>query len=72
MNRKTAYLLGPFLGLVLLIAALWYLHCALSEYHYKDLAADARAIPSLRLIVSMILTALNYFVLTGYDALAFR
>ncbi len=72
MNRKITDLIESLLGLVFFLAALWVLHRALSEYHYGDITAAARAVPALRLIASMLLTALNYFVLTGYDALAFR
>ena len=72
MNRKTVNLLGSLLGLVLFFVALWVLHRALSEYRYTDIAQEVRAVPALRLIVSLLLTALNYLVLTGYDALAFR
>ena len=72
MNRKTADLLGSLLGLVLFLAALWFLHRALSEYHYRDIAAEAHRVPAPRLIASLLLMALNYLVLTGYDVLAFR
>jgi phosphatidylglycerol lysyltransferase len=72
MNRKTINLLGSLLGLALFLAALWFLHRALSEYHYRDIAREARAVPALSLIAALLLTALNYLVLTGYDALAFR
>jgi phosphatidylglycerol lysyltransferase len=72
MNRKITHLLGALLGLVLFLAALWFLHRALSQYHYKDIAGEARSVPPLRVILSLLLTVLNYIVLTGYDALAFR
>ncbi len=72
MNRKIANLLWALLGLVLFLVALWFLHRALSEYHYRDIALEARAVPALGLIASVLLTTLNYLVLTGYDALAFR
>ncbi len=59
-------------GLALFLVALWTLHHALSGYRYHDLAAGTRAIPWPRLLYALLLTILNYFVMTGYDALAFR
>jgi phosphatidylglycerol lysyltransferase len=72
MNRKIINTLGSFAGLLLFLVALWVLHHVLSGYHYRDLAAGARAVPARRLLSALLLTALNYFVLTGYDSLAFR
>ncbi len=72
MNRKVVNTLGSFAGLLLFLIALWVLHHVLSGYHYRDLAAGARAVPARRLFFALLLTALNYFVLTGYDSLAFR
>src|SRR5512144_2175427 len=63
---------GPVLGLALFLTALWVLHHTLSGYHYRDLAAGARTVPAARLLSALLLTVLNYLVLTGYDALAFR
>lgn len=72
MNRQLVKIAGPLIGLILFLAALWVLRHALSGYHYRDLAAGARAVPAPRLLSALLLTALNYLVLTGYDALAFR
>ncbi len=72
MNRKLKNLLGSLLGLALFLVALWVLHRTISEYHYRDIAAEARAVTPWRFFVALLLTLLNYFILTGYDALAFR
>lgn len=72
MNRKIITVLGSLAGLLLFLTALWVLHRALAGYHYRELAAEARAIRGPRLLYALLLTALNYFVLTGYDYLAFR
>ena len=72
MNRKITNLFASLLGLLLFLVALWFLHHALSEYHYSDIAEEARSLPALRLIAALLLTTLNYLVLTGYDVLAFR
>jgi phosphatidylglycerol lysyltransferase len=72
MNRKTKNLLGSLLGLALFLAALLLMHRSLSEYHYRDITAEARAVPAFRVVAALFFTALNYLVLTGYDVLAFR
>ncbi|HSB34390.1 MAG TPA: bifunctional lysylphosphatidylglycerol flippase/synthetase MprF [Nitrospirota bacterium] len=72
MNRQLIKMAGPVLGLALFLTALWVLHHTLSGYHYRDLAAGARTVPAARLLSALLLTVLNYLVLTGYDALAFR
>jgi phosphatidylglycerol lysyltransferase len=70
VNRKLVKIVGPLLGLFLFLAALWTLHHALSGYHYRTLAAGVRAVPLHRLLLALLLTALNYLALTGYDMLA--
>jgi phosphatidylglycerol lysyltransferase len=72
MNRRLVGIAGPVLGLILFLSALWVLHGAITGYHYRDLAAGAHAVTGPRLLSALLLTVLNYFVLTGYDALAFR
>ncbi len=72
MNRKLANAAGALIGLTLFLAALWVLHRALATYHYRDLILAARSVPASRLTAALLLTALNYLVLTGYDVLAFR
>jgi phosphatidylglycerol lysyltransferase len=72
VNRKIIKIAGPLLGLVLFLAALSVLHHALAGYRYRDLAAEARSVPAARLLGALLLTVLNYVVLTGYDALAIR
>jgi phosphatidylglycerol lysyltransferase len=72
VNRQLVKIAAPLLGLLLFLAALWVLHHALSGYHYRDLAAGARAVPATHLLFALLLTCMNYLVLTGYDALAFR
>ncbi len=72
VNRKIVNIAGPLLGLVLFLAALWVLHHALAGYRYRDLAAEARSVTAARLMGAVLLTVLNYLVLTGYDALAIR
>ena len=66
------YRLGALLGLILLSVVLWVLHHELQQYHYHDIIRHMRNIPPRQVVFALLLTALNYFVLTGHDALAFR
>jgi phosphatidylglycerol lysyltransferase len=64
--------LGPLFGLFLFLAALVVLHRVTAAYHYRDIADAVRSVPAGRLAAAILLTVLNYLVLSGYDALAFR
>jgi phosphatidylglycerol lysyltransferase len=63
---------GAILGLVLFSVVLWVLHHELQKYHYHEIVRHVREIPDQRLALALLLTVLNYLVLTGHDALAFR
>lgn len=63
---------GALLGLVLFSAVLWVLHHELQAYHYHDIVHHVREIPGWHLVLALLLTILNYLVLTGHDMLAFR
>lgn len=64
--------IGPYVGLVIFLIAIGVLHRSLASYRYHDLLAALRALPAGSIIAAFGLTLLNYAVLTGYDALAFR
>ena len=72
MKQRLLAALGPILGLGLFALAIGILHRELAEVHYRDVVAHLRAIPGVRLALALGLTALGYFCLTGYDALAMR
>jgi uncharacterized membrane protein YbhN (UPF0104 family) len=72
MKQRLLAALGPILGLGLFALAIGILHHELAEYHYRDVLEHLRAIPGTRLALALALTALGYFSLTGYDALAMR
>jgi len=72
MRNRLINAFGSLLGLALFLAALWVLRRATAAYHYQDLVDAARSMPAARLTAALLLTLLNYAVLTGYDALAFR
>lgn len=64
--------LRPAITLLLFSGALFALHYALRGYQPRELARSLAMVPRRSLAVAQLLTALNYFVLTGYDVLAFR
>jgi len=72
MKQKFIHSLSPLFGLFLFLIALWILHHELQEYHYHDIIRQVEEIPTWRLSLALLLTVLNYLVLTGHDALAFR
>jgi phosphatidylglycerol lysyltransferase len=72
MPRKWTDVLPPAIGLVLFCAALWAMHHALAGFHYRDLQNAVHAITSDRILGAVLLTIIGYFILTGYDVLAFR
>ena len=66
------HLLTPVLGVLLGGGALWLLAHELRDYKLDDVLASLRALPPWRIAAAVGLTALNYTVLTAYDALALR
>ena len=64
--------LVPLTGVILLSIALLVLHHQLKQYHYADIIDRLKQLPSGQLLLAMFLTALNYLVLPGYDALALK
>ncbi len=52
------------------MVALWIVHHELRQFHYRDVMSHIREIPTLHLILALVLTLINYGVMTGYDQLA--
>ena len=67
LRRAAPVLIGLFLFLI----ALDVLRLELRAVSWPDLVADVLAVPPSRLGIAILLTALNYTALTGYDLLAF-
>ena len=63
--------LAPIVGVILLIVALGVLWHEVRTVSVADLAAALRSIPHPAIALAILLTAVNYAVLTGYDQLAF-
>ncbi|MCH3918546.1 MAG: bifunctional lysylphosphatidylglycerol flippase/synthetase MprF [Spirochaetia bacterium] len=58
--------------LAVLAVALYLLFATLRNYHYHDLVRYLKNYPRRTIAIAIVLTACNYFVLTGYDVLALR
>jgi len=70
MKKKVIHSIGPLLGLLLFLAALWILRNELKEYHYQEVVRDLKSLPISHLLLGFGLTMLSYLIMTGYDALA--
>jgi phosphatidylglycerol lysyltransferase len=64
--------LSPILGAVLLAGAVWVLHHELRHVRYAEVKATLAALPRAAFGLALLLCAINYAVLTGFDQLAFR
>ena len=71
MNRLRLW--GPaVLGLVLVVAAGWVLHRELRGVSYHDVRATLATLPRSALLASVLICAVNYLLLTGFDLLGFH
>lgn len=71
MPERLRRALPALIGLILFFAALVVLRTELRAVSWHALNADVWSTPPRRLGVALLLTALNYLVLTAYDFLAF-
>ncbi len=61
-----------FIGSVLFLAAFWIIHRELKIHSYREILRHLSEYSLITLLSSLLLTGLNYAVLTGYDGLAIR
>ncbi|HKG95807.1 MAG TPA: bifunctional lysylphosphatidylglycerol flippase/synthetase MprF [Gemmatimonadaceae bacterium] len=71
-RRAAARALPVLLAVCLPLLALAVLHHELSAYRYRDIAHRVMALPRWSLALALALTAVDYALLVGYDALALR
>lgn len=72
MKHGVVQHLGPLMGVLLFVVALSALHHELRMYHYHEVVSHVGEIPFAHVVLAVLLTALNYLALTGYDALALQ
>ena len=63
-------LLLPLVSLSFFAAAMWVLHDALRQYHYRHILIQLQNIPVVHVLAALGLTLLSYLIMTGYDQLA--
>lgn len=71
MRGRLRRALPALVGLTIFLAALEVLRRELAPAAWPSVAADVIAMPRGRLAAAVLLTALNYAALTGYDFIAF-
>ena len=71
MLKRLRAALPALIALVLFVAALEVLRTELRAVTWHGLMVDVSKISAWRLALAVLLTAVNYGVLTGYDFLAF-
>jgi phosphatidylglycerol lysyltransferase len=67
---RVGHRLAPLIGLVLFAIALFVLRKELADIGYRDLSVALAALPAMSIVLAIVLTAVNYLILTGYDHLA--
>ena len=72
MGDRLRRTLPALVGLAVFVAALEVLRAELRAVTWHTLVADILATPPRQLALALLLTAINYAVLTGYDFLAFE
>ncbi len=78
LTRLRAYLarrratLTPILNLLLFALAIWVVNRVLAEYRYDEIATALAAVPVGIMALALVVSAVAYLALVGYDYLAFR
>ncbi len=72
MNERFRQALPALISLILFLVALAVLRVELRAVSWHEITRDILATPPPRLTLAILLTALNYLVLTGYDLIAFQ
>jgi uncharacterized membrane protein YbhN (UPF0104 family) len=70
LRERLAAWIGPAFAVIAFLAAAWLLHRELRHHSWSEIFAKVSAIPPRRVVLALILTALNYSILSGYDGLA--
>jgi phosphatidylglycerol lysyltransferase len=69
---RLVHRLAPAFAATLFLVALWILHRELAAYKWVEIRHSFLAVPSGRVLLAVLLTAVSYGVLTGHDFLAVR
>ncbi len=72
MKKQILHSVGLVFSVFLFATALLIINSELKEYHLQDILYNLKEIPAYSFSLAILLTILNYIVLTGYDTIAFR
>ena len=72
MIKNVSRFFGPLLGITLLLIAFFMLYHKLSMFSIARLKQGLLSVPRERIAETALLTACYYWLVTGYDTLAFR
>ncbi len=72
MNKNITRYSGVVFSSLFFILALAVLYHELRDHHLHDIIGQLKNLSSLRVFIAVLLTILNYLVMTGYDFLAFH
>jgi hypothetical protein len=64
-ERRLLHRATPLLVVALLGAAVWLLHRELRVFHYSDIRRSLAAISTAKLGLTILLTAISFWILTG-------
>ena len=70
MNRRLLQTIGPVISVCLFVLAILLIHHELRGYRYRDIVYQMQQIGYRDIATAVVLTILNYLVLTANDALA--
>ncbi len=70
--RRLFRALGPLLVICIFLGAVWLLYRQISKFSLSDIQASLDQIPTSGVLLSLVLMAINYTILIGYDWLALK
>ena len=71
-RRELLRWIGPLAALLVFGAVAYVLHGEIARLHFDRVFAHLQAIPRAHVLAALGFTAISYWVLSGYDVLAFR
>ena len=72
ISQRLSRIAPIFLSVLLFGLSLWAIASELRKYSWQDIVNSLNAIPNEYLLLAVILTAIDYLFLTGYDTLAVK
>ncbi len=72
MSQRFKHIIGPLLGIILLLIAIYVLYHKLSSFTLGDIERDLRQTSLKSILIATLLTTLYYTVITLYDTIGMR